>query len=140
LLRCKSLAENLVKLPSCLLPMSLGRAYAHRQFGCRCSTIGRRLRQLAEDRAKQRWLAMGSIMGSILSGEAKLSPEGEAIAAYGTATMLAFKVLVACLQRNGALERGEFAEALRIFTEGAESEVDRMPLAILHDLRMAMLD
>jgi len=54
--------------------------------------------------------------------------------------MVAFKVLVACLQRNGALERGEFAEALRIFTEGAESEVDRMPLAILHDLRMAMLD
>jgi len=91
---------------------------------------------LAEDRAKHRWLAMGSI----LSGEAKLSPEGEAIAAYGTATMVAFKVLVACLQRNGALERGEFAEALRIFTEGAESEVDRMPLAILHDLRMAMLD
>jgi hypothetical protein len=79
-------------------------------------------------------------MGTILSGEAKLSPEGEAIAAYGTATMVAFKVLVACLQRHGALERGEYAEALRIFTEGAESEVDSMPLAILHNLRIAMLD
>ncbi len=75
-----------------------------------------------------------------MSGEAKLSPEGEAIAAYGTATMVAFKVLVACLQRNGALERGEFAEALRLFTEGAESEVASKPLSILHDLRMAMLD
>jgi hypothetical protein len=79
-------------------------------------------------------------MGAALSEEAKLSPEGEAIAAYGTATMAAFKVLVACLQRNGALERGEFAEALRLFTEGAESEVDSMPLSILHNLRMAILD
>jgi hypothetical protein len=79
-------------------------------------------------------------MGSILSGEAKLSPEGEIIAAYGTATMVAFKVLVGCLQQNGALERGEFAEALRCFAEGAESDVDSMPLAILHNLRMAMQD
>lgn len=91
---------------------------------------------LAQDDAKHRWLAMGSA----LSGEAKLPLEGEAIAAYGTATMVAFKILAACLQRSGAIERGEFAEALRIFTEDAESEIDRMPLAILHDLRIAMMD
>lgn len=78
--------------------------------------------------------------GVDIEREAKLSPEGEAIAAYGTATMVAFKVLVACLQRNGALRRGEYAEALRVFTEGAESEVDSMPLAILHNLRIAMQD
>jgi hypothetical protein len=75
-----------------------------------------------------------------LSEQVELSPEGEAIAAYGTATMAAFKILVACLQSNGALEHGQFAEALRLFTETARSEVDTMPLSILHDLRMAMLD
>ena len=69
-----------------------------------------------------------------------MPPEGEAIAAYGAATVAAFKVLVACLQRSGALERGEFAEALRLFTEGAESEVDSMPLSILQSLRTAMLE
>ena len=75
-----------------------------------------------------------------MNGEAKLSPEGEAIAAYGTATMAAFRVLIACLQRNGLLERGEFAEALELFLTAAEPEVDAMPLSILRNLRLAMLD
>jgi hypothetical protein len=38
----------------------------------------------------------------------ELSPEGEAIAAYGAATMAALKILVVCLQANGALEHGQF--------------------------------
>jgi hypothetical protein len=75
-----------------------------------------------------------------MSEQAKLSPEGEAIAAYGTATMVAFRVLIACLQRNGLLERGEFAEALELFMTAAEPEFDAMPLSILRNLRMAMLD
>jgi hypothetical protein len=75
-----------------------------------------------------------------MSVEAKLSPEGEAIAAYGTATMAAFRVLVACLQRNGVLERGEFVEALELFLTAAEPEIDAMPLSILRNLRLAMLD
>src|ERR1700744_4072571 len=78
--------------------------------------------------------------GHSMNGEAKLSPEGEAIAAYGTATMAAFRVLIACLQRNGVLQRGEFAEALDLFLTAAEPEVDAMPLSILRNLRMAMLD
>jgi hypothetical protein len=41
----------------------------------------------------------------MLSGQTKQSLEGEAIAVCGTARMVAFKVLVACLQRIGAAER-----------------------------------
>jgi hypothetical protein len=70
----------------------------------------------------------------------ELSPEGEAIAAYGTATMAAFKILVACLQSNGALEHGQFEEALRLFTEAARSDIDGMPLSILHQLRKSISD
>ena len=40
--------------------------------------------------------------------EEELSPEGEAIAAYGAATMAALKILVICLQSNGALEHGQY--------------------------------
>ena len=42
--------------------------------------------------------------------EEELSPEGEAIAAYGAATMAALKILVICLQSNGALEHGQYPE------------------------------
>lgn len=42
----------------------------------------------------------------------RLSPEGEAIAAYGVATMAAIKVLVVCLQSNGALEHGQFCRSI----------------------------
>jgi hypothetical protein len=100
-------------------------------------TTGRRLPR--SGRRPSRKTKMAS-QGDDMCGEAELSPEGEAIAAYGTATMVAFRVLVSCLQRNGALEPGEFAEALRLFTESAESEVDSMPLSILQNLRMVMLD
>jgi hypothetical protein len=44
-----------------------------------------------------------------------LSPECEAVSAYGAATMAAFKVLVVCLQSNGSLEHGQFPDALRQF-------------------------
>lgn len=73
----------------------------------------------------------------------KFAPEAEAIAAYGAATMAALQVMVMCLQENGALTRGQYPESLRIYMEmtkhreGRESE---MTLAILHDLRMALLD
>jgi hypothetical protein len=70
----------------------------------------------------------------------KLSPECEIIAAYGAASMAAFKVLVSCLQQNGALEHGQFPEALRIFMESNRAAADSMTLAILHDLRIALLD
>jgi hypothetical protein len=70
----------------------------------------------------------------------KLSPEGEAIAAYGAATMAAFKVLVVCLQSNGALEHGQFPEALRLFINISSDKTEEPVLDILRDLRSALLD
>jgi hypothetical protein len=69
-----------------------------------------------------------------------LSPEGKAIAAYGAATMAAFKVLVVCLQSNGALEHGQFPEALRLFINASTDKNDEPVLDILRDLRVNLLD
>ena len=76
----------------------------------------------------------------IVMAEEELSPEGEAIAAYGAATMAALKILVICLQSNGALEHGQYPEQLRIFMEVAKGDASDMTLAILHDLRMSILE
>jgi hypothetical protein len=70
----------------------------------------------------------------------ELSPEAEIIAAYGAATMAAFKVLVVCLRSNGALEHGQFPEALRQFMEASKADADDLAMSILHDLRMSILD
>lgn len=70
----------------------------------------------------------------------KLSPEGEVLAAHMAATTAAFQVLVSCLQRNGALERGEFQEMLRVYMESVKSTKDPVMLALLHDLRMSLMD
>ena len=70
----------------------------------------------------------------------ELSPEGEIIAAYGAATMAALKMLVICLQSNGALEHGQFPEALRLFMEASKGDADDMTLSILHDLRISILE
>jgi hypothetical protein len=72
--------------------------------------------------------------------EEQLSPEGEAIAAYGAATMAALKILVVCLQSNGALEHGQYPEQLRIFIDIAKGDVSDTTLAILQDLRMSILE
>jgi hypothetical protein len=72
--------------------------------------------------------------------EEQLSPEGEAIAAYGAATMAALKILVVFLQSNGALEHGQYPEQLRIFIEIAKGDVSDTTLAILQDLRMSILE
>jgi hypothetical protein len=70
----------------------------------------------------------------------ELSPEAEAVAAYGAATLAALKLLVVCLQANGALEHGQFPEALRLFMEAAKDDADDMTLSILHDLRTSILE
>jgi hypothetical protein len=70
----------------------------------------------------------------------ELSPEGEAIAAYGAATLAALKILVVCLQSNGSLEHGQYPEALRVFMEAAKDDLDDMTLSILNDLRTSILD
>lgn len=71
----------------------------------------------------------------------KLTEEQELIAAHMAATTSAIQVLVHCLQENGALERGQYQEALRVFMEMAKHRKDNeIELALLHDLRMALMD
>ena len=71
----------------------------------------------------------------------KLSPEHEIIAAHMAATTAAFQVLVHCLQENGALERGQMPEALRVYMEMAKHQRDNeVQLALLNDLRLALMD
>ena len=70
----------------------------------------------------------------------ELSPEAEVIAAYSTATLAAIKLLVICLQSNGALEHGQFPEALRAFIDASKSEADELTLSVLHDLRASILN
>lgn len=71
----------------------------------------------------------------------KLNPEQEVIAAHMAATTAAFRVLVHCLQENGALKRGQMPAALRVYMEMAKHQRDNeLQLALLHDLRSALMD
>jgi hypothetical protein len=67
--------------------------------------------------------------------------EREIIAAHMAATTAAFQILVHCLQENGALERGRVPEMIRSYLEMAKRRNDsELELALLHDLREALLD
>ena len=72
----------------------------------------------------------------------KLSPEGEVIAAYGAAMVVAFQVLLNCLEENDAVLPGQFPDALGVYMEMVKSrqgDVSDMTLAMLHDIRRATL-
>jgi hypothetical protein len=69
----------------------------------------------------------------------ELSPPDEAIAAYRTATLASFKLLVICLQNNGALEHGQFPEAIREFMEISKFDASREALDVLNELRLSLL-
>jgi hypothetical protein len=72
----------------------------------------------------------------------KLSPEGEVTAAYGAAMVVAFQVLLNCLEENDALLPGQFPDALGVYMEMVKSrqgDVSDMTLALLHDIRTATL-
>ena len=71
---------------------------------------------------------------------AKLTPEGEIIAAYGAAMVAAFQVLNNCLEESDALLPGQFPDALGVYMEMVKSNkgtVSDMTLAVLHDIRTA---
>jgi hypothetical protein len=71
---------------------------------------------------------------------AKLTPEGEVIAAYGAAMVAAFQVLINCLEQSDALSPGQFPDALAVYMEMVKSNkgsVSDMTLAVLHDIRAA---
>lgn len=61
----------------------------------------------------------------------KLSPEGEAIAACNAAMLSAVQVLVGCLVDAGALEPGQYSEALRRFIEANKHRENELELGIL---------
>lgn len=69
-----------------------------------------------------------------------LSPEAEMLAAHMSATLAAFRVLVLCLQRSGALREGEYPEALTDYMEATKEASEPMTLALLDDLRQALLN
>ena len=52
----------------------------------------------------------------------KLSPEAEAIAAYGAAMVAAFQVLINCLEENDAVLPGQFPDALRVYIKMVKSK------------------
>jgi len=62
------------------------------------------------------------------------------MAAHSVATTAAIQCLVICLQNSGALERGEYSETLRLYMEAQKDKAPDSALAILHDLRQALLD
>jgi hypothetical protein len=73
----------------------------------------------------------------------KLTPEGEVIAAQGAAMVGAFQVLIHCLEEREALLPGQFAQALGIHMELVKSRrggVNEITLAVLHDIRTALLN
>lgn len=65
----------------------------------------------------------------------------DVLAAHMAATTAALQVLVHCLQENGALERGEYQAALHGWLElAAKRDGNEMAFALVHDLRMALMD
>ena len=64
----------------------------------------------------------------------------EIMAAYSAATTAAIQCLVVCLQNSGALDRGEYPETLRLYMEAQKSRAPDATIALLHDLRIALLD
>jgi hypothetical protein len=72
-----------------------------------------------------------------------LSPEGEVVAAYGAAMVVAFQVLINCLEESDALLPGQYPDAPGVYMEMVKSRkggVNDMTLAVLHDIRAATLD
>jgi hypothetical protein len=66
----------------------------------------------------------------------------EELASYSAAMTAAFQVLIHCLQENGALERGQYPEALGAYLKMAKAKDKLSPtkIAILNDLRQSVMD
>lgn len=69
----------------------------------------------------------------------KLSADQEIIAAHMASTTAAFQVLVRCLEQNGSLEPGQYPLALHAYMEAARERAGDMTLALLDDLRRALM-
>lgn len=72
---------------------------------------------------------------------ADIAAHQEVIAAHMDATVAALQVLVHCLEENGALAPGQMSDALLTHMEMAKHRTgNEMELALLHGLRMALMD
>jgi hypothetical protein len=71
---------------------------------------------------------------------ADLTPEQEILAAHMTATMTALKILILMLEANGAVESGQYQPALFRYMENSKDVQTPETLALLSDLREALLD
>ena len=68
------------------------------------------------------------------------TPDGQIMTAFMEAQRLSLLALVRCLEDNGALKPGQYADALRLSMENSQDEVDVMTLALMHRLRRAILE
>lgn len=64
----------------------------------------------------------------------------EIMSAHSVATTAAIQCLVVCLQNSGALTRGDYPETLRLYMEAQKDRAPPAVLALLDDLRQALLD
>lgn len=67
------------------------------------------------------------------------SHDGEVLDAHMTAHLVALLALVRCLEENGALRPGQYADALHMAMESGRRNLSDMTLAMLHGIREAAL-
>jgi hypothetical protein len=72
--------------------------------------------------------------------KSELSPEQEVLAAHMSAFTVAMQMLVVCLQDNGSLRPGQYPAALHGYMEMAKDKANPLTLAMLDDLRQALLN
>jgi hypothetical protein len=63
-----------------------------------------------------------------------MQPEIQAIQYVGNFTAVAFKILIECLEKNGALRPGQIRMALRGTIAHPQAERDRLDYQLLADL------
>lgn len=68
------------------------------------------------------------------------TPDGQVITAFMEAHRLSMLTLVRCFQNNGALNPGQYADALPLSIENSQDEVGVMTLALMHRLRRTILE
>lgn len=69
----------------------------------------------------------------------KLDPETEMLAAHMAAVTAAFQVLILGLERTGVFEKGDYAGMLDVYIERQNDKHPEVVLALLDDLRRALM-
>ncbi len=81
------------------------------------------------------------LVGKVPSNKPPRPPaDPEVLSAHIAATTAAYQVLVLAMERRGLLDRGEVAELLKTYMEVAKDRETPVTLALLHEMRLAVLD